>query len=106
MFARSVSIRLKPNRVAEFTQLIEAEVLALLRTQKGFLDEITLVLPEGLQAVGISLWDNQQDANAYRRGAYPQVLKVLERVVGGTPEVHTFEVAHSTFHKIGARVAA
>ena len=31
MFARSVSIRLKPNSVAEFSQLIEKEILPLLR---------------------------------------------------------------------------
>ena len=55
MFARSVSMRLKPNSVAEFTRLIENEVLSLLRKQKGFKDEITLVAPGGAEAVAISL---------------------------------------------------
>jgi hypothetical protein len=106
MFARSVSIRLKPDNVAQFTQIIERDILPLLRRQKGFQDEITLVLPEGLQAVGISLWDEQEDANAYSREAYPQVLKALESVIGGPPEVHVFAVANSTFHKISANLAA
>ncbi len=106
MFARSVTIRLQPNRVEEFTQIIETQILPLLRQQKGFQDEITLLLPEGLQAVGISLWDHQEDADAYSKAAYPRVLKALESVTGGPPEVHTFEVANSTFHKIAARVAA
>jgi len=35
MFARIISIRLKPNSLAEFTQLIEKETLPLLRKQKG-----------------------------------------------------------------------
>ena len=104
MFARSVTIRLKPNRVAEFTQIIETEILPLLRQQKGFQDEITLLLPEGLQAIGISLWDHQEDADAYSRATYPQVLKALQSVTGGVPEVHTFLVANSTFHKIAACV--
>jgi len=103
MFARSVSIRLKPNSVAEFTQIVERDILPLLRQQKGFQDEITLVMPEGLQVVGISLWDEQEDANAYSRWSYPKVLKALEAVVGGPPEVHVFEVANSTFHKISAK---
>jgi heme-degrading monooxygenase HmoA len=105
MVARSVSIRLKPNSVAEFTQIVEQDILPLLREQKGFQDEITLVLPEGLQVVGISLWDSDEDANAYSRAVYPRVLKALGNVVGGPPEVHVFEVSNSTFHKIGARVA-
>ena len=40
MFARSVSIRLKTNSVAEFTRLIEKDALPLLRRQKGFHDEL------------------------------------------------------------------
>jgi hypothetical protein len=47
MFARSISIHLKPNSVAEFTQLIEKETLSLLRKQKGFQDEMTFVVPGG-----------------------------------------------------------
>jgi hypothetical protein len=101
MVARSVSIRLKPNCVAEFTQIVERDILPVLREQKGFQDEITLVLPEGLQIVGISLWDSEEDANAYSRVVYPQILKALEKVIGGPPEVHVFQVANSTFHKIG-----
>jgi len=30
------------------------------------------------------------------------VLKGLEKVVDGTPEVHAYEVANSTFHQIAA----
>jgi hypothetical protein len=100
MFARSVSIRLKPNRVADFTRIVESEILPLLRQQQGFRDEITLILPEGMQAVGISLWDRPEDANAYSGAAYPQVLRSLQAVTEGSPEVHVFEVSNSTFHGI------
>src|ERR1700730_1992578 len=106
MFARSVSIRLKPNSVAEFTRLIENETLSLLRKQKGFKDEITFVAPNGTEAVGISLWDEKENADAYSRDAYPGLLKTLGKVVDGTPQVHTYEVASSTFHKIAAHVTA
>ncbi len=106
MVARSVSFRLKPNTVGEFTELVEVDVLPLLREQKGFQDAISLVLPEGLQIVGISLWDSQEDADRFGRTAYPEVLKTLEKVIGGPPEVHIFEVSNSTFHEIAARVTA
>jgi hypothetical protein len=106
MFARSVSIRLKRNSVAEFTKLIETEALPMLRKQKGFLDEITFVAPNGTDAVAISLWHQKENADAYSRDAYPGLLKSLATVVEGTPQVHTYEVASSTFHKIAAHVTA
>jgi hypothetical protein len=106
MFARSVSIRLKPNTAAEFTQSIEKEVLPLLRKQKGFMEEMTLVEAGGITAVGISVWDQKENADAYGRDAYPEVLKALGKVTEGTPEVHSYEVSNSTFYKIAAHVAA
>ena len=36
MFARNVSMRLKANSVAEFTQTLEKDIIPLLRKQKGF----------------------------------------------------------------------
>ena len=106
MFTRSVSLRLKPNSVAELTRTLENEVIPLLRKQKGFQDEITLVAPGGLEAIGISLWDQKENAEAYSRTTYPEVQKALAKVVEGIPQVQTHEVANSTFHKIAARVAA
>ena len=105
MFARSISIRLKPNSVAEFTRLIENESLPVLRNQKGFQDEITFVVPGGAEALGISLWDNKENAEAYGRDSYAGVLKTLGKVVEGTPQVRTYEVCNSTFHNVAAQVA-
>jgi hypothetical protein len=106
MFARSLSIRLKPNSIGEFTQLMEKEAVPALRKQKGFQDEITLVVPGGSEAVAISLWDKKEDAEAYNRDAYPGVLKALGKVIEGTPQLRTYEVCNSTFHKIAAHVTA
>ena len=106
MFSRNVSMRLKPNSVAEFTKTLENEIIPLLRKQKGFQDEITFVVPGGTEAVGVSLWDQKENAEAYDRGTYPQVLNALSKVIEGTPNVQAYEVSNSTFHKIAARVAA
>ena len=105
MFARHVSVVLKPNSVEEFTRTIKDQVIPLLRKQKGFRDEITFVSSDGTEAVGISLWDQKENAEAYNRTTFPQVLELLARVADETPQVKTFEVSHSTFHKINARVA-
>ena len=106
MFARNVSLRLKPNSVAELTRTLDKEIIPLLRKQKGFQDEIMFVATSGSEAVGISLCDEKENAEAYNRGTYPEVLKALEKVVEGTPRVQTYEVSNSTFHKIAVPVAA
>ncbi len=106
MFARKVSMHLKPNSVVEFTQRLEKEIIPLLRKQKGFQDEITFVAPGGTEAFGISLWENKENAEAYNRGTYPEVTKILAKVVEGTSQLETYDVSNSTFHKIAVPVTA
>lgn len=106
MFARRVHMHLKSNSAREFTERLEKDILPLLRKQKGFQDEITFVAQGGREAFGISLWDKAENAEAYNRGTYPEVAKFLATVVEGSPQVETYNVANSTFHKIAAAVAA
>src|SRR3989442_12085271 len=103
MFARSVSIRLKSNSVSELNRVLENEILPLLRKQQGFEDELTLIASSGLEAVGISLWDKQENADAYNRATYPEVQRLLSKVITGTPEVRNYEVSVSTFPKAAVR---
>ena len=106
MYARRVSLHLKPNSTAEFTQRLEKQVIPMLRKQSGFQDEITFIVPAGTEAFGVSLWDNKESADAYKRGPYAEVSKILENLLVGTPEVDTYEVSNSTFHKIAAAATA
>ena len=105
MYTRNVSMKLKANCAQEFTRTLENEVIPMLRKQKGFKDEITLVAPERNDAVAISFWDKKEDAEAYNREKYPEVLRTLSRVVDGTPRVESFDVANSTSHQIAAKAA-
>ena len=105
MYSRIVSMRLKPNSKSEFSRLIEDDVLPILRKQKGFQEEITFVETNGTDAIGISFWDKKENAEAYQRTAYYDVMKKLEKTVEGTAQVETYEVANSTVHKISARAA-
>jgi heme-degrading monooxygenase HmoA len=103
MFARNVRMNLKPNSTAQFTQTLEKEVLPVLRKQEGFQDEVTFIVPGGTEAVEISFWQSKENAEAYSRTGYPEVLKALGKIVDGTPQLQTYEVSNSTFHKIAAR---
>jgi hypothetical protein len=98
MFARMVSFHLKPGLAGEFTRILDQDIMPTLRKQKGFQDEISLVAADRAQAVGISLWDEEESADAYARDAFPGVVNMLEPVVRGTPLVQTYEVTSSTLH--------
>jgi heme-degrading monooxygenase HmoA len=106
MFARKVSMHLKPNGAAEFKKKIEGEVIPLLRKQAGFLDEITLLYSSGKEVHAFSLWETAEHAEAYNRGAYPEVTKILTSVMEGAPRVQTYEVLNSTIQRTLATVSA
>jgi heme-degrading monooxygenase HmoA len=103
MYARNVTLHLKADKASEFTRTLENDVLPMLRKQTGFKDEITFLATEGNEVVAISLWEKRENAEAYSRDTYPAVLRTLERLVEGTPEVDSYEVSNSTFHKIASQ---
>jgi hypothetical protein len=95
-------MKLKPNSAPELTRILDNEIIPILRKQKGFRDETTFIAPERSEAIANSFWDTKEDAEAYNRTAYPDVLKTLSSVIDGTPTVKTFEFANSTFQKAAA----
>jgi len=96
MFGRQVTLKLKANSATELNRIAEAEILPILRKQKGFRDETTFIAPERSEAIANSFWDTKADAEAYGSTAYSEVLKTLSNVIDGTPTVKTFEFATST----------
>src|SRR5580704_19731348 len=105
MFARRVYMRLKAGCVAELTKKLDKEVIPMLRKLKGFQDEITFVSQGGREAFAISLWDRAETAEAYNRSTYPAVMKIVSNFIDGAPQVETFEVTNSTFHKIATAIS-
>jgi hypothetical protein len=97
-------MHLKPNSWTQFTQTMEKDVIPLLRKQPGFRDEVTFLPADGSgDAVAISFWEKRENADAYQRGAYSEVLKAVAMVADGAPNVQTSEVSNSTWHKIAAQ---
>jgi hypothetical protein len=100
MFARFVHMHLKLNCVAQLTHAVDTEIIPMLRKVKGFQDEITLVTQSGTEAFSISLWDRAESAEVYNKTVYPGVMKIVSQYIDGTPQLETFDVTSSTFHKI------
>lgn len=106
MYARRISMKLKPNSAMEFTKQLEKQVIPMLQKQKGFKDEISFVTQSGDDAFAVSLWDKKESADLYDREHYAEVSKMMEKLVVGTPRVDTYEVSNSTFHEISAAATA
>jgi heme-degrading monooxygenase HmoA len=106
MFVRKVSMRLKTESAAEFSRKMESEIIPLLRKQKGFLDEMTLVPQSGREVYAYSFWENSADAETYEKNEFARVTGMLAGVIEGALRIHTYMVATSTFHKMAAAVAS
>ena len=100
MFARKVAVRLKPNSLREFTNLMNREILPWLRRQEGFLDLIILAVTDSTEVATITFWDHKRNAEAYNSTGYPEALKLLEELLDGAPYVKTFDVLSSTLQSI------
>jgi heme-degrading monooxygenase HmoA len=105
MFARKLSIRLKPDMLAEFTRLVGQKIVPLLREQKGFKDAIVLAVAGSRDVLALSLWETREDAEAYHSSTHKGVLKALENVVEASPRVGTPEVLHTTLYASHAAVS-
>jgi hypothetical protein len=105
MFARRVSMHLKPNSVTQFTEKEEKEVIPVIRQQKGFQGLTAFVSPSGKEAFVITLWDGPESADAYGRETYPRLMSILANVIYGTPELETYNVSNSTSQKVAAAAA-
>jgi heme-degrading monooxygenase HmoA len=100
MYARRISMKLKPDTSAEFTKRLESDVIPLLRKQNGFQDEIVFADAKGgKEAFAISLWDRKDSADAYQKDTYPKVETMLAGMIDGTPSVEGYDVSASTLSR-------
>lgn len=96
MFSRILTLHLKPNSIPELTKAVDERIVPLLKAQRGFRDHLFFVRMDGTEATGISLWSRKDDADAYARSAYAQVLDALTAFIDGAPCAKSYEVVSST----------
>ena len=107
MFTRIVEVTSKTGKGRELTRIVSEKVLAILKNQPGFLDEITLVSNEDPDRIlALSFWNSKEDADKYQREQFSRVTETIRNLIEGNPVVRTFDVEQSTIHKIAAGKAA
>jgi hypothetical protein len=95
IFARAVSIKVKPGCAAELTSILEQDVIPLFRQEKDFLGLLTFIRRDGTGALSLSFWDQEKNAEA-NCPADLSALTALAGVIQGTPSVQVYTVANST----------
>jgi len=95
-FARNVQFTVKNGKVDEFNRLMHAEVLPLLKNEKGFRQDLTVL--GSSTGMSISVWDDRACADTYNTKTYPEVLKKLQPVLEGTPRVETYDTILTMVH--------
>ena len=107
MFTRIVELTSKSGKAKELTNTIKEKVLPILEKQSGFVDETVLVSnTESSRVLGLSFWNNREDAERYHREQYPKIHEMLKPLLETEPLIRTFEVHSSTTHRIVAGKAA
>ena len=94
------SAQVKPNAGGAFAQAFEQQVLASLRMQRGFVDEMLFVVPGGPDVLAVTFWDSPESADSYERVAWPEMMKALSNVID-RPVLRRFQLAQSTLHQPG-----
>ena len=106
MFVRLVTMPLKPGVTAKYAEAVEKHAIPVLRKQKGFVEQLSLVTEDGKFSIGITLWETQKDAEAYARAHFADVMKALDSVAAGPFEVKAGQATNSTAHKIASALVA
>jgi quinol monooxygenase YgiN len=88
-FARNCSFTVKNGKVDEFNRLMNTEILPLMKSQRGFHQDLTLL--GGNTGMSVTVWDDRASAETYNTKTYPEVLKKLNLVLEGTPRIETYD---------------
>lgn len=97
-FARNVHFTVKAGKVDEFQRLVNTEILPLVKKEKGFRQDLTVL--GGNTGMSVSLWDDRACAETYNAKTYPEVLKKLSAVLEGTPRVDTYDKVFTTIPNV------
>jgi hypothetical protein len=94
MFARATVIKVRPGCEVDLDRIFEQEVVPLFRKEKDFRGLLAFSLPDGTEALSLSLWDQKETA----RGCFTRSFAALTALAGvalGKSPVQVCEVGIS-----------
>lgn len=106
MIARIVTCTVQPARVNEFRKLLNEQVLPLVQSQPGFVDNIEALDPNTGQFSCTTLWNARADVEKYDNSVFPEVASKMSPLLQGNPSVQTLPVENSSTHRVRAAAAS
>jgi len=100
MFARAAVIKVQPGCEVELTRAFEQEVIPQFRKEKDFRGLLAFTVPDGTEALSLSLWDQKERLGGFWTGSVG-ALAALARVAWGKSPVQVCEVGNSPLHPLG-----
>lgn len=98
VFARAVVIKVNPGCEVELSRIVEQEVIPRFQKEQDFRGLLAFTLPDGTEALSLSVWD--QKARGFFTRSFAALL-ALARVTLGRPPVQFCEVCDSPLHSLG-----
>lgn len=107
MFTRVVEVNTKSGKAREVCKIIQEKGLPILKSQNGFVDEITLVSTNNPNHVlALSFWKTKEDAQQYHNQQFTNITNLIRNHLESEPKVEPYDTENSTLHKIAAGRAA
>jgi quinol monooxygenase YgiN len=101
MYTRVVEIKTKPGQAKELCRTLHEQVLAMLQSHHGFVDELVLVAEHDADMViAISFWKAKADAEDFHKQHFKAINEKIQHLVHTMAKVHLFAVETSTVHHI------
>lgn len=105
MYARIVTCTVQTARIADFRRLVNDQLLPLVQSQPGFVENIEALDPNTGQFSCTTLWQSRSDVENYDNGLFPEVAAKLSPMLQGNPVVQTLPVENSSTHHVRAAAA-
>jgi hypothetical protein len=106
MIARIVTCTVQLPRVSEFRKLLNDQVLPLVQSQPGFVDNIEALDTNTGQFSCTTLWNSRDDVEKYDNTVFPEVASKMSPLLQGSPNVQTLPVENSSTHRVRAATAS
>ena len=96
MYVRLTSIKVEPEKLSEFKQIYESEILPELRGVSGCRYAFLVDSPEEKEVMSVTIWDSKEHADAYEKSGMFQ--RLVEKVR------HTFSQVYQWKMKLAEEV--
>lgn len=102
MISRVVQCHVKPDKIGEFRNTLNRDLIPRIQRQQGFVDLVEGIDTNTGSFVCNTLWETKADVDRYDQGLFQEVAERLIPLLTEQPAVETLTVENSTIHNINA----